>query len=128
VVAPEDEKHRVRVNPSAVRRLANLNAMASRARLPLIACSLDATGQQARLAQWRDALVAAVSREETSEGVRYAFVADAQAEQRIRDLAAAEHGCCSFLEFDVIRRADQVLMNVSAPADGLDALRLIFPA
>jgi hypothetical protein len=102
--------------------------MVSTARLPLIACSLDATGQQARLAQWREALVAAVSREETSEGVRYTFVADAQAEQRIRDLAAAERGCCSFLEFEVRRHADQVLMNVTAPPDGLDALRLIFPA
>jgi hypothetical protein len=102
--------------------------MASTERLPLIACSLDAMGQQARLAQWRDALAAAVSREETSEGVRYAFVADAQAEQHIRDLAAAEHRCCSFLEFEVTRRADRVLMNITAPAEGRDALRLIFPA
>jgi hypothetical protein len=108
--------------------LATLTAMASTASLPLIACSLDAMGQQDRLAQWRDALVAALSREETSQGVRYAFVADAQAEQRIRDLAAAEQGCCSFLEFEVTRQADQVLMNVTAPADQLDALRLIFPA
>ena len=98
------------------------------ARLPVIACSLDATGQQARLAEWRDLLAAAVSREETSGGVRYAFAADARAEQRIRDLAAAEHGCCSFLEFDVRRHADRVLMSVTAPPDGLDALRLIFPA
>jgi hypothetical protein len=102
--------------------------MASTERLPLITCSLDATGQQDRLAQWRDALGAAVSREETSEGVRYAFLADGETEQRIGDLAAAEQRCCSFLEFDVTRQADQVLMNVTAPADQLDALRLIFPA
>jgi hypothetical protein len=114
--------------PVAVQTLARLNAMASTERLPLMACSLEATGQQARLAHWREVLAAAVSREETSEGVRYIFVADAQAEQRIRDLAAAEHGCCSFLEFDVRREADHVLMHVTAPADGLDALRLIFPA
>jgi superfamily I DNA and RNA helicase len=100
--------------------------MASTARLPLIACSLDAAGQQDRLAQWRNALAAAVAREETSQGVRYAF--DADAERRIRDLAAAEQGCCSFLKFDITRQADQVLMNVTAPADQLDALRLIFPS
>src|SRR6266852_2963408 len=103
-----------------VRSLARVNAMARTARLPLIACSLDTSGQQARLTDWRDALAVAVSREETSEGVRYAFVADARAEQRIRDLAAAEQGCCSFLEFDVTRQADRVLMKVTAPAEGLD--------
>lgn len=102
--------------------------VAPTARFPLIACSLDATGQQARLAQWRDVLGAAVSREETSAGVRYTFVADAQTEQRIRDLAVAEHGCCSFLEFDVTRHTNQVLMNVTAGPEGLDALRFIFPA
>lgn len=112
----------------AVRTHARLSAMASTARLPLIACSLDATGQQDRLAQWRDALAAAASREEIPDGVRYTFAADAQAEQRLRGLAAAEHACCSFLEFDVIRHTDHVLMNVTAPADGLNALRLIFPA
>lgn len=102
--------------------------MASTARLPLIACSLDATGQQARLTQWRDLLAGAVSREEISGGVRYAFVADAGAEQRTRDLAAAEHGCCSFLEFDVRRHADRILMDVTAEPDGLDTLLWIFPA
>lgn len=112
----------------AVRTLARLNAMASIARLPLIACSLDATGQQDRLAQWRDALAAAASREKIPHGVRYTLAADAQAEQRIRDLAAAEQACCSFLDFDVIRHTDHVLMSVTAPADGLNALRLIFPA
>jgi hypothetical protein len=101
--------------------------VASTARLPLIACSLDATGQQARLAQWRSLLGAAVSREEMSDGVRYTFVADARMEQRIRDLAAAEHGCCSFLEFDVSRHTNHVLMNVTAAPEGLDALRFVFP-
>jgi len=48
--------------------------------------------------------------------------------QRIRGLAAAEHDCCSFLEFDVTRHEDRVVMNVTAPPDGLDALRTIFPA
>ena len=102
--------------------------MASVARLPLIACSLGASGQQDRLIEWRDLLGAAVSREETPEGVRYSFVADARTERRIRDLADAEHGCCSFLEFDVTRQSGQVMMNVIAPPEGLDTLRLIFPA
>jgi MerR family copper efflux transcriptional regulator len=97
-------------------------------RLPLIACSLDATGQQARLAEWLDVLGEAVSREKTPNGARFTFVADGRGEQRIRELAAAEHECCSFLEFDVTRSADQLVLSVTAPADGLDALSFIFSA
>jgi hypothetical protein len=47
---------------------------------------------------------------------------------RIRELAAAEQGCCSFLRFEVTRVVDQIEMNVRAPADGLEALRFIFAA
>lgn len=109
------------------RDLASLEEVASTARSALLACSLDSSGQQARLAEWREVLARTVSCEETSEGVQYSFVADAHAEGRIRDLAAAEHGCCSFLEFEIQRHMDQVVMTVTARPDGLDVLRVIFP-
>jgi MerR family copper efflux transcriptional regulator len=94
--------------------------------LPLIACSLDATGQEARLAEWQELLGQAASREETPDGARFTFVADERDEQRIRELAAAEHECCAFLEFDVTRREDQVVMSVTTRPDALDALRFVF--
>jgi hypothetical protein len=95
-------------------------------KLPLIACSLDAKDQPARLAEWRELLSGATAHEETPEGVRYTFVADEHGEQRIRDLSAAEHECCPFLEFDVAHRADEVVLTVSAQPDALDALRFVF--
>lgn len=103
---------------------ATLDGMAEQ--LSLIACSLDAAGQHARLRDWAELLVQAVSREATGDGVRYAFVAADELERRIRDLAAAEQACCSFLEFAVLRAGGQIEMTVTAPAQGQDALRFIF--
>ena len=94
--------------------------------LPLIACSLDAAGQQARLSDWAKLLRQAAAREATAGGVRYSFPAANELERRIRDLAAAEQGCCSFLEFAVSRTGGEIEMTVTAPADGQDALRFIF--
>jgi hypothetical protein len=96
--------------------------------LPLIACSLDSDGQQARLAEWADLLAQAAAREETARGVRYSFASvSADTENRIRALASAEQGCCSFLQFK-IARADQIEMAVTAPPEGREALRFIFSA
>jgi hypothetical protein len=103
-----------------------LKAMSSGSQLSLVGCSLDASGQLARLADWFELLGQAASREETSEGVRYSFAATAVDEKRIRALAVAEQRCCSFLHFDVARIDDRIEMAVTAPADRLDALRLIF--
>jgi predicted alpha/beta hydrolase len=94
--------------------------------LPLIACSLDASGQQRRLREWAELLCEAAAAEQTAEGARYVFVGGKEFEGRIRALAAAEHDCCAFLEFGVVCVNDRVEMTVTAPVEGLDALRFIF--
>ena len=94
--------------------------------LPLIGCSLDAAGQQARLSDWAKLLGQAAAREATASGVRYSFPAADEFERRICDPAAAEQACCSFLTFAVLRTGGQIEMTVTAPADRQDALRLIF--
>jgi hypothetical protein len=96
--------------------------------LPLVACSLEAGDQQSRLAEWKQLLAQSTAREDTETGALYSFVATDELERRIRDLAAAEHACCSFLEFQVAREDDEVLMSVTAPAEAQDALRFIFRA
>ena len=93
---------------------------------PLIACSLDGKGQRARLEDWAELANTATSREELPDGFRYTFAGDDDLEARIRELAAAEQDCCSFLRLEVTRIADQIEMTVKAPADGLEALRFIF--
>jgi hypothetical protein len=95
--------------------------------LPLIACSLDGDGQQARLADWADLLAQAATREETARGVRYSFASvAADVESRIRALASAEQGCCPFLQFKIARADDQIEMTVTAPPEGREALHFIF--
>jgi hypothetical protein len=97
--------------------------------LPLIACLLDSDGQQARLAEWADLLAQAAAREETAHGVRYSFASvTADVENRIRALASAEQGCCSFLQFKITCADDQIEMTVTARPEGRDALRFIFSA
>jgi MerR family transcriptional regulator, copper efflux regulator len=93
-----------------------------------IACSLDGKGQRARLEDWAELANTATSREELPDGFRYTFAGDDDLEARIRELAAAEQDCCSFLRFEVTRIADQIEMTVKAPADGVEALRFIFAA
>jgi hypothetical protein len=86
--------------------------------LQLIACSLDGDGQHARLADWADLLAQASTREETAHGVRYSFASvTSEAESRIRALASAEQGCCSFLQFKIARADDQIEMTVTAPPE-----------
>jgi hypothetical protein len=94
------------------------------ANLPLIACSLDGDGQQTRLVEWKELLAEATAREETDSGVNYSFPGELEA--RVQALAAAEHECCAFLEFEITRRNDRIELSVAAPQEGLDALRFIF--
>jgi hypothetical protein len=103
--------------------------IAMTAPLPLIACSLDGDGQHARLADWADLLAQASTREETAHGVRYTFASvTSEAESRIRALASAEQGCCSFLQFKIARADDEITMTVTAPPERREALRFIFSA
>lgn len=97
--------------------------------LPLVACSLDASGQSARLAEWEELLRLADLRQQVPNGVRYTFAAPA-IEERLRALAAAEKQCCSFFEFQIGRVGDRLEMIVTAPAtywqnpDGQETVRL----
>ena len=96
--------------------------------LPLVACSLDATDQQTRLAEWAQLLGQARMREETPDGVRYTFAADDELKTHVETLANAERKCCSFLEFEITEPRDDLELTVKAPPDGQEALRFIFSA
>lgn len=94
--------------------------------LPLIACSLDATGQKARFSEWEQLLGTAVARAVVPGGAKFVFVAEERVEERVRELAAAEQACCGFFDFQVARNGDRVEMTVVAPPEGQAALRLLF--
>jgi hypothetical protein len=92
--------------------------------LPVIACSLTASGQRERLSEWKSLLAVAESREELPTGMRFRFRPSLA--ERVRSLAAAEHECCSFLRFDVVEAEDDVVMTVDTEEAAQDALRFIF--
>ena len=102
--------------------------MTTASRLPLVACSLDSDGQRERLAEWEHLLSEATTAAKAVDGVRYSFAATDAVEQRVRELAAAEKQCCAFLDFDIARTADAVELGVTSTANGLEALRIVFPA
>jgi hypothetical protein len=95
--------------------------------LPLVACSLDAGGQRERLAEWAELLGNASASAPTADGSCYSFAASDELEQQIQALAAAEKECCSFLDFEISRRAGTIELTVTSPAHGLAALRFVFP-
>lgn len=95
--------------------------------LPVIACSLEQEELAERRARWH-ALVAEslIERTETSAGVRLAFRSGAAAEGELRELAALERECCAFARFEVRASGEQVLLDVSAPAEGVAAVQAMF--
>ena len=94
--------------------------------LPLIACKLGPGAQRRRLEAWTSLLAFAVSRRDVEGGVRYTFEPPAAFEERARRLAAAEHECCSFLQFEVTRIGNGLVMTVTADPAAQEALRSVF--
>jgi hypothetical protein len=95
-------------------------------KLPLVACSLNAGDQRARLEAWRSLLSSASSRAEMPEGMCYVFRPPSEFAQRVRDLAAAEHDCCKFLDFEIVEQSDELRLTVTSHPVGQAALQFIF--
>jgi hypothetical protein len=94
--------------------------------LPLVACSLTAQDQSARLDAWRSLLESASTRADLADGMSYVFRPASAFAQRVRDLAAAEQECCAFLDFEVVEQDDELRLNVTSQSTGQAALRFIF--
>ncbi len=92
-----------------------------------IACSLNAAGQTARRAAWeRLAERALRERQVTACGVRLVFAREPGVEDELRELAHLEGECCAFAEWRVEDHGDQLVLDVSAQADGVSALHAMF--
>ena len=94
--------------------------------LPLVACSLSAEDQPARLDKWGSLLASAASRAEVPGGMSYVFRPLSAFAERVRDLAAAEHDCCTFLDFEIVEQNDELRLTVTTHPAGQAALRFIF--
>ena len=89
-----------------------------------IACTLDASQLNDRLAEWRSVLDRVTERSDIQSGVHVRFAGVSAAE--LADLAEREQHCCSFFEFTVIVDRQGVALEVRAPADARSILDEIF--
>jgi hypothetical protein len=88
-----------------------------------IACTLDESDLDGRLAEWRAVAARATARAPIDGGIRLAFdEIDARA---LTDLAIREHECCAFLSFSVGIGSGGTTLEITGPAavrDLIDAL------
>lgn len=82
--------------------------------LPIV-CSLDAGALRERLAAI-EAVGAASLIDKTDQGGRHVlrFRADAETERRLEEIVAAESRCCAFLDLDLTRRDDELILALAA--------------
>jgi hypothetical protein len=94
---------------------------------PPIACTLDARQASARKATierlWDDALV---ELEPTEKGWRARLHGTQGIERRVRELIVAESRCCAFLAFTFTREGEQLVLDISGPAQARPVIEDFF--
>jgi len=88
---------------------------------PPIVCTLTPDDVGSRIADWSTVLATATSREETSGGVRVHFDRTTDI-VGLATLAAAESSCCQWATIAITVAADEVLLDVTGPPAGRDAI------
>jgi hypothetical protein len=89
-----------------------------------IACTLDAAAVSDRLMEWELLAAQVVERTDVPEGMQLRFVPEVSAAE-VAELAAKEHGCCSFLAFSVGIADGETTLTIAAPPEArgmIDAL------
>lgn len=66
-----------------------------------------------------------VRREAAGTRVLWTFAWSPELERDARALAAAEQGCCSFWEFDLRRRGDELRWEATVPADRVEVITML---
>jgi hypothetical protein len=69
---------------------------------------------------------ALIEQRETERGVRLSYSATPGVEEKLRELVALEEECCAFADWRVEPRGAQVILEVTAPEDSVDALQTMF--
>jgi hypothetical protein len=91
-----------------------------------IACSLDRDAGQQRQARWQalaDRGLLAHGR--TAHGARQRYRADPEVERELRELIELEGDCCAFLDFELERADDALVLDVRGPREA-DAVIELF--
>jgi hypothetical protein len=90
-----------------------------------VVCTVDLNNKklvQAGIDEYRRAFNHLVSTERITNGFRWHFRNASGLEPRLRELARAEHGCCSFAKFDVTVEGDEIVWETRADASAQSVL------
>lgn len=94
---------------------------------PQIACSLEPAELSDRRAAWeRLAERALRERRSIPSGMQQVFIADEGVERQLRELSRLESQCCSFADWTIESRNDEVVLDVTAPTEAVPAVRALF--
>jgi hypothetical protein len=94
---------------------------------PRIACSLQPTELAERRAAWERLLERALrERRPTPDGMRLVFAAEEGVERQLHGLSRLEAQCCSFADWNVRRRGEDVVLDVTAPTEAVAAVHALF--
>ncbi len=91
------------------------------------ACSLQAAQLGDRRAVW-ERLAERALRETrcATGGVQLVYAGAEETQRELEELARLEAECCAFAEWRVTRRGEEILLDVTAAADGVAAVRALF--
>ncbi|HYV60916.1 MAG TPA: hypothetical protein VFA62_12670 [Acidimicrobiia bacterium] len=90
-----------------------------------LACSLDGTALTQRLDDWRQVMARATTRRVEEGRVVASYPKDPELRDRLRELIALERECCSFLQFDVDERPDEIVTELRLPEELGEATRAL---
>ncbi|MFD7984361.1 heavy metal-responsive transcriptional regulator [Kitasatospora indigofera] len=93
-----------------------------------VACTLDGADVAERTGQWQRLAGRAERREEIPDGLRLSFPAGAEIAGEVAALAAAEQGCCAFLDFTLHLTPTALQLEVRAPQAAAGMLADLFGA
>jgi hypothetical protein len=94
-----------------------------------IACTADLgdeRGVRAQVDGYRAVFAELVGTERFAGGFRWRFRARPGLEAELRQLAEREHGCCSFLSFELTRSGDEIVWETTAPSRADSVLEAFF--
>ena len=92
-----------------------------------IACTLTPTDLAGQARRWQQLLDRELTaRAETGDGLRLRFRPEAEAE--LRALVVVETGCCPWASWIVTPGAEEVTLDVRAPAEGVAVVHEMFRA
>jgi hypothetical protein len=91
---------------------------------PIVCDTTTATDTaQQRLDDYQRIFTHLISRERTSQGIRFRLRAEPGVREQVEDLAAREKACCAFFAFDITTDGDHVVWDCAVSDD--DAARAI---